>query len=107
MIADFANGVHGKRVSKGDLLGVSQPFYCWCCCSSSLITGYLNGDSKFFAPEMGGIATAEIPPYARLALGESGQLTQTAGSEVDRFEWPPVRRVATYDLRRESEFPRL
>jgi hypothetical protein len=107
VIAGFANGVHGKRVAKGDLLGASQPFYCWCCCSLSLITSYLNGDVKFLAPGMGGVPTADLPPYARLALGESGQLRQTADTEMDRFEWPPVRRVATYDLRAESELPDL
>jgi hypothetical protein len=107
VIADFANGVHGKRVAKGDLLAASQPFYCWCCCSSSLITSYLNGGTKFFAPELRSIPTAELPPYARVALGESGRLLQTMDAESERFDWPPVRRVATYDLRAESDLPDL
>lgn len=106
VIEDFADGVHGKRIAKGDLLGASQPFYCWCCCSSSLITSYLNGASKLLAPGMGVIPTAELPPYARLSLGESGQLRQTADSQMDRFEFPPVRRVSTYDVRKEPESPR-
>jgi hypothetical protein len=103
-ILAFANGKRGRRVSKGALLGASQPFYCWYCCSSLLFLNfYLNGLAKFFAPEMRGIATSELPPYARRVLAGSELLTSTEDGAIERLEWPGVRRVATHDMRREPD----
>jgi hypothetical protein len=99
----FANGKRGKRVSKGALLGASEPFYCWYCCSSLFLNFYLNGSAKFFAPELRGIPTSELPSYAKRLLVNSDSSEPIAGATIGRFDWPPVRRVATYDMRLEPE----
>jgi hypothetical protein len=108
-INDFADGKHGKRISKGALLRVSRPFHCWFCCLP-LPAKYLNGHSNSFPFERGDhfrteiLPTSGLPQYVKdLADSEQSRLTASSASEDSKvIEWPKVRRVAAYDLRRED-----
>ena len=109
-ILGFANGKHGRQVSKGALLGVSRPFHCWFCCQSlaGLLVGYLNGTVRFFEPGIrGALPTSDLPAYARALLPDSHGVERLETDANRRLERLPARRVGVYDLRGEEGLPDL
>jgi hypothetical protein len=106
-IRGFASGRHGKRVSKGALLGVSQPFHCWFCCPGFLVR-YLNGFLKAFARESRSIQTSHLPPYAQALLPDAQGADHSPTATIRGFEGLYARRIGVYDLRGvEERFPDL
>ena len=104
-IRGFTNGWHGKRVSKGALLGVSQPFHCWFCCPEFLV-GYLNGSLKAFARENRSIQTSHLPPYAQALLPDAQGGERSPTATIRGFDRLNARRIGVYDLRGlEEGFP--
>jgi hypothetical protein len=109
-ILGFAIGRHGRKVSKGALLGVSQPFHCWFCCQSraKFLVDYLNGAVKLFAPDMRvPFPTSDLPAYAMALLPDAQAAERSRTEAPRRFGELPVRRVGVYDLRGEEGMPDL
>jgi hypothetical protein len=105
-IMGFANGKHGKKVSKGALLSAGRPFHCWFCCPSFLVD-YLNGSVKFFAPGIRGArSTRDLPAYAQDLLGTEQGFTSAGFEAIRHLHGLLVRRVGVYDVR-EEESPTL
>jgi hypothetical protein len=99
IIRRFANGQHGKKVSKGALLGAGTPFYCWFCCSGFLVD-WLNGTLKAFAPELRPLLrTSDLPGYARALLHNTRGEERSQAHPARLDEGPHVRRIGVYDLR--------
>ena len=104
-IRGFANGRLGKRVSKGALLGASQPFHCWFCCSSFLVD-WLNGSLKAFAPELyPALLTSDLPGYARALLPDAQGEGRSQTDPARKPEGLRVRRVGVYDVRGVESLP--
>jgi len=110
-VLGFAMGKHGRKVSKGALLGVGQPFHCWFCCHSlsGILVGYLNGTVSFFEPQIrGALPTSDLPEYARVLLVDAQGAERAAPSATRRLERFPARRIGVYDVRGVEEgFPDL
>ncbi len=98
-IRGFANGLHGKRVSKGALLGAGEPLHCWFCCSSFLVD-WLNGGLSAFAPELyPALPTSDLPGYARVLLPDAQGEGRSRTDSARQPEGLRVRRVGVYDFR--------
>jgi hypothetical protein len=99
----FADGKHGKRVSRDDLLAKSNPFHCIFCCPMGSIDKYLNsyfpeneGDSKELPNDA-------LPNYVIKLLNEEGseQVKKTRGNIKNRG-WERFKAVGVYDLRNDA-----
>jgi hypothetical protein len=95
-------------VSKGALLGASQPFHCWFCCSGFLV-GYLNGFLKAFAPDIRSIQTSDLPSYAQALLPDAQGAERPPTDTIRALEGLHGQRIGVYDLRGvvEEGFPDL
>ena len=107
-ILAFTKRRYGRKVSKGTLLSVSQPFYCWFCCQAvpGFLVGYLNGTVRIFEPGIrGALPTSDLPAYVRTLLPDS-QGSERPQIDVTRsLERLPMRRVGVYDLRGANGLP--
>jgi hypothetical protein len=104
-IRRFANGYHGKRVSKGALLGAGLPFHCWFCCAGMLIDT-LNGAVRAFAPELyPAVPTSDLPGYARALLPGAQGDGRSQTDSIRQLDGLRVRRVGVFDFRGMESLP--
>lgn len=94
-IQEFANGLHGKRVSLSALLAKGHPFHCLFCCPLGL--------AKFFAgyfekiPEEARYPLDRLPNYVRnLLRAQADEISSDRVAEVTH-----VNVVGVYDMREE------
>lgn len=100
-VKEFADGVHGKRISKNELLGASNPFHCMFCCPLTQSGDYFK---QYFSRSGAGTTPSDndaIPDYVTLLL--SGRLselgTQQVSALIERNELRMFRTVGVYDMR--------
>jgi hypothetical protein len=94
-IQEFANGVHGKRISLSALLAEGNPFHCLLCCPFEL-TNYFAG----YFGKMPGEARYpldRLPYYVRNLL--NSQVDDISSAHV--AEVTHVNVVGVYDMREE------
>jgi hypothetical protein len=106
-IKKFADGKHGKRVSKNNLLKATNPFHCMFCCPLSQHGDYFT--SYFSALTEGAEARENetLPNYVSMLL--SGRTLELGEKEtlafINQNELRKFRAVGVYDMRGSDEEP--
>lgn len=100
VMEEFADGKHGKRVSRDQLIRASNPFHCMFCCPLAGTEGYFR---HYFPSTSGGApeGRAELPFYARRLLDAA---RNPNGQEIvlepaEREQLRVFRAVGVYDMR--------
>lgn len=99
-INEFANRVHGRKVSLSSLIGRGNPLHCMFCCLMGSMEAYychyFNSGSagKFIRPR------DALPSYVTQVLNMPTNLDNADGSIGTRIdgELPSVRCIGVYDL---------
>lgn len=100
VMEQFADGKHGKRVSRDKLLAASNPFHCMFCCPVAGTRFYFD---RHFANVAGQVAEkkVELPSYARRLLdaarNSDGRWVELEPSEREQLR--AFRAVGVYDMR--------
>lgn len=97
VIEQFADGKHGRKVSKNDLLKVSNPFHCMFCCPIAF-QGYFE---KYFPSIDGELDINEIPAYVNYLLDvhDNEVSEEKVKNFIKEHELGQFRHVAVYDMR--------
>lgn len=103
VMEEFADGKHGKRVSRDDLLAKSNPFHCLFCCPLGPTGGYL----RTYFPEAAAMGVErpneELPVYVRRILdGETRIAAHRDGQRPSNEGWDHFKAVGVYDLRNDA-----
>lgn len=96
-VEEFADGKHGRKVSKNDLLGVSNPFHCIFCCPIAF-RGYFE---EYF-PSIDGEANEQsLPEYVHYLINtlELEVNEEQFGEYIKKYNLDKFRHVAVYDMR--------
>lgn len=100
-VKTFADGVHGKRISKNKLLGASNPFHCLFCCPLSKSGNYFKSYFSALADFAELRENSELPDYVNLILSgrtlEIGKLETL--SIIDQHQLRAFRAIGVYDMR--------
>ena len=100
-IKDFADGLHGKRISKNALMKSSNPFHCIFCCPLSLDGNYFIHYFPKLARSSNFEEGKQLPDYVSLLLG--GRIEEIGVDErrslLEQNELYRYRKIAVYDLR--------
>jgi len=104
-IKTFADGLHGKRISKNDLLKVSNPFHCMFCCPlvqlGDYFTSYFSSLSNAAQPR----ENEHLPEYVNMILNE--QRSEVSEQEtlpiINKYGLRAFRAVGVYDMRNADE----
>ena len=99
----FADGKHGKRVSRDDLLSKSNPFHCMFCCPLGPGDKYFEVYFRRGSREAVSRPNDSLPQYVQeLLLDRSEHPTYEAPlQDLSNREWARFRAVGVYDLRTE------
>lgn len=103
VVEEFADGKHGRRVSKNDLLGVSNPFHCIFCCPIAF-KGYFE---KYFPSIDDELNEQSLPEYVRYLL-EAHELEiseERVRTFIKEYNLGKFRHIAVYDMRELEESP--
>jgi len=102
-VEEFADGKHGKRVSKNDLLGVSNPFHCIFCCPLAF-RGYFE---KYFPSMVDELKKRSLPQYVRYLIeGHEQEVNEGQIREyIKEYNLGKFRHIAVYDMRELEESP--
>lgn len=108
-IKAFADGKHGKRVSKNKLLKTANPFHCMFCCPLTQSGDYFL--NYFSALTEGAEAhdNEKLPNYVSMIL--SGRVLELSEKEtlsvINQSELRVFRAVGVYDMRDLEDEPNL
>ncbi len=111
-IKEIADGRHGKRISKNELLKHTNPFYCLFCCPLSFSSNsYPQYFSRYFSNiwdkrrESYAKNNENLPDYVKEIL--TGKIRELNEKEtiklIDQNELRPFRTVGVYDCREQIE----
>ena len=100
VMEEFADGKHGKRASRDDLLLRSNPFHCMFCCPLGPGESYFEAYFRRGGREVVSRPNDELPKYAReLLLAPSERPSDEATiRDPSNREWARFRAVGVYDL---------
>lgn len=97
---EYADGKHGKRISRDELLKSANPFHCIFCCPLIATQEYFR--CYFPTPEIAQVSENEaLPSYVKRLLAIREEVG-VQGSLSDRDEYDQVkafRAVGVYDMR--------
>lgn len=100
-IKKFADGKHGKKVSKDNLLKYSNPFHCMFCCSLTKSRNYFSNYFSTLLETVDPQANEILPSYVNMLL--NGQIQELNAQEVltviDENKLRSFRAVGVYDMR--------
>jgi hypothetical protein len=98
VMEQFADGKHGRRPSRDDLILASNPFHCMFCCP-------LMKDGSYFRNYFSEVGAADVqhpnealPGYVRQLLSQSSAESPRP-ADPQREGWSAFRAVGVYDLR--------
>ena len=100
IMEEFADGKHGKRVTRDRLLQSANPFHCIFCCPIGATQGYF----RHYFPDSGDgqlPANDELPGYVKRLLATGRDVgVQGLTSDGDEYEQlKSFRAVGVYDMR--------
>lgn len=100
VMEEYADGKHGKRVSRDQILGASNPFHCMFCCPLARSHDYF----RHYFPSVAGRApegNADLPPYARrlLLAAQNSDRPEVVLEPAEREQLRAFRAVGVYDMR--------
>lgn len=103
VMEDYANGKHGKRISRDQLLSAANPFHCIFCCPLAGSDAYFD---HYFPSALGRTPRrgGELPSYVRRLLDSAKDSNpQHVTLEPDEREGlRAFRVVGVYDMRNDS-----
>lgn len=103
VMEEFADGKHGKRIARDDLLAKSKPFHCLFCCLHGPTGSYL---STYFHKAAGNSpkrSNEALPVYVRRILdGENPDVTKKEAQRPSNEGWERFKAVGVYDLRNDA-----
>lgn len=104
VMKQFADGKHGKRASRDDLLSKSNPFHCMFCCPLGPRGSYFNEYFRHAAQDATARSNEVIPEYVRSLLAEDSDRLRDDGQArtLNNEEWSRFRAVGVYDLRNDA-----
>lgn len=98
-IEDFADGKHGNRVSRDNLLSVAKPFHCLFCCPLAADGDYLSHYFPRVRTSARGDMT-DLPSYVNRLLESSEVDRQSVVlEEAERESLRAYRHIGVYDMR--------
>lgn len=103
-IEEFADGKHGKRISRDHLLAASNPFHCIFCCplgpGGRYFANYFRASSSN-NPEQ---PNDQLPNYVTklLAFGETEQAASSNEPGASNEGWSRFKAVGVYDMRNDA-----
>lgn len=106
-IKKFADGMHGKRVTKNKLLKATNPFHCMFCCPLAQCGNYFM--SYFSELTEGAYAhdNERLPSYVSLLL--SGRILELGKEEmlavINQNELRSFRTIGVFDMRDSDNEP--
>lgn len=97
VVEQFADGKYGRKVSKNDLLKVSNPFHCMFCCPIAFL-GYFE---NYFPFKGGELDDQKTPAYVSYLLNvdENEVSEEKIKVFIEEYELGKFRHVAVYDMR--------
>lgn len=103
VMENYANGKHGKRISRDQLLSVANPFHCMFCCPLAGSEAYFN----HYFPVASGLPPrrkVEVPSYVRRLLdsAKDSNPKHVALEPAERDGLQAFRIVGVYDMRNDS-----
>lgn len=100
-IKAFADGVHGKKISKNKLLGKSNPFHCMFCCPLTESGDYFKNYFSALADVASPRENENLPNYVNFLLnGRMAELGETETlAVINQQQLRAFRAVGVYDLR--------
>ena len=103
VMEEYAAGKHGKRISRDQLLRVSNPFHCMFCCPLAGSDAYFH---HYFPNARGQTfeRSAELPSYVQRLLNSAGGSDQqgVALEPDERERLRAFRAVGVYDMRNDA-----
>jgi hypothetical protein len=96
-IKSFVHATPRRRISKADLIKVSNPFHCLFCCPLRNV-GYLSLLVEFVRSAQS-VARGPLPSYAKRLLDRTSEERIELRDEKD---FPQSRLIGVYDVRSES-----
>lgn len=100
VMKQFADGKHGKRASRDDLLSNSNPFHCMFCCPLGPDGTYFDRYFREAAQGASARLNEALPGYVRNLLVEGSDRLRDAGqARILNEGWSRFRAVGVYDLR--------
>ena len=104
VMKEYADGMHGKRASRDDLLSNSNPFHCMFCCPLGPGGGYFDGYFRQAAQGRTARPNDALPYYVRsLLIGDGDRPREDDRKQVHNGEERSrFRAVGVYDLRNDA-----
>lgn len=103
-IKAFADGTHGKKISKNKLLGSSNPFHCLFCCPLSKSGAYFKSYFSALTDVAEPRENENLPHYVSLLL--NGRMTEQGKDEtlaiINQHRLGAFRAVGVYDMRNDE-----
>jgi Ni/Co efflux regulator RcnB len=103
VMEEYADGKHGRSVSRDQLIGNSIPFHCMFCCPCAGNAGWFQ---RYFprAARLAGDKAATLPSYARRLLAATREPNQQSVTlePAEREAVRHFRIVGVYDMRRDA-----
>lgn len=98
---EYADGKHGKRITRDQLLGLTNPFHCIFCCPLSQNGNYFDHFDHYFGvpgEERQQHNNESLPSYVRQLLQQGDEPIDIQQGEAPR----QFRHVAVYDMRNDE-----
>lgn len=95
-IEEYADGKHGRRVTRDQLLGITNPFHCMFCCPLAHGGGYFG--HYFDHPRQELNSNESLPSYVRRLLQQGDTPINVEEFEALRH----FRHVGVYDMRNDA-----
>jgi len=98
VVEEFADKIHGNRISKNDLLAKSNPFHCIFCCPLAATNEYFT---NYFQEIKESSSRQELPAYAQYLLNVDMDKINSEEMKyfIEKNELNIYRYVAVYDMR--------
>jgi hypothetical protein len=99
-VEEYADGKHGKRVTRDQLLGITNPFHCMFCCPLARRGRYFDEYFSYPSVERGREYknNESLPSYVRQLLQRGDTSINVEESEVPR----QFRLIGAYDMRNDA-----
>ena len=100
-VKSFADGLHGNRLSKNQLLMTTNPLHCLFCCPLGSVPAFFKSYFPSLAETAEPTRNEVLPRYVRMLLDDRvlGSNTEETLSIIHQHELRMFRSVGVYDMR--------
>lgn len=97
-LEEYADGKHGKRITRDQLLATTNPFHCMFCCPLSQHGDYFDSYFGYPSGRRSENGNEPLPGYVKQLLERSDNVINVEESEAPR----QFRLVGVYDMRNDA-----